>query len=163
MRMRRLVARRGGGLRISGDPDASLNLIPVDFLIDDICHIIDRGLRDGAIYHLSAEHTPTVGQCVGAIADVLGIPGVSVEQFDRDSASPAERTAKARTTFSAGYMGSRNHFIRSIPTRWSVSEDDVRAFVREYVNEAEQARRAARNSPEAAPPHKVLAPTSSLA
>lgn len=142
-KVRRFIGTHGKTLRVYGDPEVGLNLIPVDHVIADICFLIDQGLRDGDIRHLTSDCMPTVGQCGQAISEAMGIPGFSIEKFDRSTANFIEKAAEAKTVFYTSYINSRKEFQRSIPTVWNVTPTDVREFVREYLAEEQRQRAVA--------------------
>jgi nucleoside-diphosphate-sugar epimerase len=132
---REVISALGGNFRIYGDGDTGVNLIPVDYLMDDICYLIDQGMPDGGIYHLSVDQMVTNSDFVHAVREVLDVQGFSIEKFDQKTANFIENEARKRTVFYSSYLNSHKEFSRSIPNSWSITRDDLTGFVKEYVKE----------------------------
>jgi nucleoside-diphosphate-sugar epimerase len=64
-------------LTIYGDPEAAVNLIPVDIVADQVVASLSR---PPGVYHVVDPHPLTVAEVYGAIYRALGLTGVSVKK-----------------------------------------------------------------------------------
>jgi len=139
MRLHRTLRATTQRVRIPGDGQAELNLIPVDAMMTDVGEIIRREFVVGPIVHLTAEGGPTVARAIGLLSAQVGITNLSVEQpGDASELSAVEHTLAQRTEFYASYMRGTKHFVRSLPSRWRVDDQAMTGLVVEGVREQQK-------------------------
>ncbi len=75
---------KSGGLnditiRVPGDPDALINLVPVDYVADAIVAILARRESIGGIYHITNPNPPQLCELRDLVMTFLGIKGMHVK------------------------------------------------------------------------------------
>jgi thioester reductase-like protein len=68
------------GFRILGDPEASLNLVPVDYVVDTATFISENSPESGTTFHLVNSRPPSLKTVCDGISDALGIELVPEEK-----------------------------------------------------------------------------------
>jgi nucleoside-diphosphate-sugar epimerase len=134
-RLRRRLARTDHTVRLQALPDVLLNFVPIDAVMRDIMSVIDRSFDVAPILHLSAEGGISVALLVSSIARHLGIDNLVVAPADAATWSPLEQVLARRIAFYASYLRSHKEFVRSLHSRWVVSEDDFEQHVARGVGE----------------------------
>jgi nucleoside-diphosphate-sugar epimerase/pimeloyl-ACP methyl ester carboxylesterase len=125
-----------GGVRIGTNPEIVLNLIPVDYVVRDMLHIIDVGFAVAPIVHLTSSSGPPVGECIRVVTESLGLHRIEFDQGPKDDYSPLERLLDRRMTFYGSYLVGQKEFERSLPTRWDVAVHDVHGYAAEGIRDA---------------------------
>lgn len=133
-RLRRRLACAPGEVRIDATPAAPLNFIPIDAVMRDIMSVIDADFRTAPILHLSASGGISVAHLVASIAGQLGIEGLRVDPAMQPPRSPLEELLSRRIDFYASYLRSQKQFVRSLDSRWAVSDDAFLRYVAEGVH-----------------------------
>jgi thioester reductase-like protein/pimeloyl-ACP methyl ester carboxylesterase len=122
-------------VRLFGDPEGQINFIPVDLVIDDIKQLLDQGMKDGDVYHLSAGRNPNTKFLIDSISRALGINNLSFEKKSSNDLSALEKTLEKRMTFYGTYLESTKDFKRSLEAVHDVAEEDLLAYVVEGTKE----------------------------
>lgn len=92
-------------LKIVGNPDATLNIIPIDYVVDMMSQL-GRRENIGKTYHLANPDPTTMGELLGAISSALNVEGVEyVPTLAKDNELNAlERLYLSRTGPYQQYM-----------------------------------------------------------
>lgn len=138
-RSRQVLSMLKGKIRIFGDPSVNLNLIPVDCLMQDISYLINNGMKNRGIYHLSAHGVPPVSAFIEGFRKIVGVPNISIELFNIKDASFVEKKVKEHTVFYDAYINCHKTFERSIPNQWVLSVSDLEEYMSACVSELRQA------------------------
>lgn len=99
-------------LRYVGRPDAELNLVPIDSVVEDCVGIDAAGARTlGGVFHLTNTAAPTVGWMADVCAEVLGLQPL---HFVDDAAQLDALSRKFHrwTRFERPYVLARKQFAR---------------------------------------------------
>ncbi|HEX5312280.1 SDR family oxidoreductase [Aquabacterium sp.] len=119
-------------VRVLGMPDGEVNFVPVDQLMIDIGLVLDQGLADGEIYHLSSDFCPRTERSFGMICEQLGMENLKLVRRSEDTAlNKLERVLEDKLSFYASYINSRKQFERKIPRSHGVTEEEFLAYVAE--------------------------------
>lgn len=133
--VRRLKAALGGAkdiVRVLGMPEGEVNFIPVDQLMIDVGMVLDKGMKDGEIYHLASDYCPTTERSFAMICDQLGMGNLQlVDRHQVDGLNKLERVLDDKLSFYASYINTRKQFERKIPRSHGVNEVDFGAYVLE--------------------------------
>jgi len=99
-------------LRYVADPDAKLNIIPVDSVVEDIVGIVAAGARtERRVFHLTAQDPPTMRWLMDAIAPALGLARVWLVPEERDL-DPVSAKFHRWTRFERPYVAASRQFRR---------------------------------------------------
>jgi nucleoside-diphosphate-sugar epimerase len=119
-----------------GNPDAGVNLIPVDYVCHDIFRLFDDpGVRNG-LHHATADNNVNIAALVELIKRHLGLPNVTVERsdrFDSERAPAIERLLARTTAFYDSITRTTKHFEKNAGAKWILGMDDVERYVIEAV------------------------------
>lgn len=119
-----------------GNPDAGVNLIPVDYVCHDIFRLFDDpGVRNG-LHHATADNNVNIAALVELIKLHLGLPNVTVERserFDSERAPAIERLLARTTAFYDSITRATKHFEKSAGDKWVLGMDEVERYVIEAV------------------------------
>jgi nucleoside-diphosphate-sugar epimerase len=119
-----------------GNPDAGVNLIPVDYVCHDIFRLFeDPGARSG-LHHATADNNVNIAALVELIKRHLGLPNVTVEpseRFDSNRASAIERLLARTTAFYDSITRATKHFEKHAGAKWVLDMDEVERYVIEAV------------------------------
>lgn len=104
------------GVRFWCESDASLNIVPVDFVIDvmirlsEVKELINNNLK---IYNIVNESPPTIKLVRDILSETLNITGIDLvpkESFDKDPMTPLEKLFERGIIFQAPYAREYTHF-----------------------------------------------------
>ena len=87
-------------IRIKGNPQGKLNLIPVDVVAKNTADIIDADKQ--GIFHITHPEPPTLESLAEAVSEAVGVEARIVPDF---KANPAERIVALMTKSLAPYLG----------------------------------------------------------
>jgi nucleoside-diphosphate-sugar epimerase/pimeloyl-ACP methyl ester carboxylesterase len=134
-RMRHTLAAVSSPLVLLGDPDAPLDLVPVDWVAAELLALRRAGFPGGPIHHLTSGGCPSVGRAVAAAADAAGAPSMRVAARRAAADGPLERALDRRTSFYGSYLVGRRHFARAAGPGPVVSDAQVDRYCRAYAAE----------------------------
>lgn len=124
-----------GPVRLAAEADIPLNVIPVDRVVSDMLHVVERDFDVGGILHLTSSSAPSVATCVLTVTKGLGLANITLNQGAKEEYSPLEQLIDQRIVFYGGYLNGRKDFQRSLPDEWHVSTADYRGFATEGIRE----------------------------
>lgn len=133
--LRSTLSEAGDSFSVVADPQAAVNLIPVDYLTARINDLVKHEFAGGPIYHLTSSDNPTVETMLGTIWEALGLPqplkfaGAGAER------TPVEALFDAKVAFYAGYLQSDKEFEEAAPRPGGVSEPELYGYVAECLRE----------------------------
>ncbi len=123
-----------------GNPDAGVNLIPVDYVCRDIFRLFEEpGVQNGP-HHSTAHNNVKIAVLVELIKRHMGLPHVTVERlgrFDSGRSSAIERLLARTTAYYNSITCTTKHFEKNSGARWTLGIDEVERFVIEGVRESE--------------------------
>lgn len=135
--VRRLKGVLGGvqdTIRVFGMPEGEVNFIPVDQLMIDIGLVLNKGLVDGEIYHLSSDFCPPTERSFAMICEQLGMENLKlVRRDDAQPPSKVERVLDDKLSFYANYINSHKQFERKIARSHGLTEAEFWTYVAEGV------------------------------
>ncbi|HEV7371713.1 SDR family oxidoreductase [Arenibaculum sp.] len=145
--LRRGVRGAERPLRVRYDPEATLNLVPIDWLVEAMIST-QRLDRAGAVVHLTTPHPTSLGAVRHAFVRRTGAPvPIPVTDLPADATS-AERRLDAQLSRFHPYMSGRQDFESSFfegPELTAAMIDGyVGAFLDEVANAGKHRRAAAR-------------------
>ncbi|RMH36520.1 MAG: NAD-dependent epimerase/dehydratase family protein [Deltaproteobacteria bacterium] len=101
-------------LRYVARPDAEVNIIPINAVIDDCIGIDAAGPRTyGHVFHLTNTAAPTVRWVCDMTARALGLYGIEIVDRD-DDLDPLSQTFHRWTRFERPYVTGRKQFSRDV-------------------------------------------------
>ncbi|MBI2552033.1 SDR family oxidoreductase [Candidatus Uhrbacteria bacterium] len=102
------------GMRIPGDPEAEINLIPIDNLVEMIAALADDPRSGGGVFHATHPEGPRYEPLVRHSFEAMGITGgrivLSNSPEASDELSPTETLIKAAVRPFLGYVGEQRRF-----------------------------------------------------
>ena len=123
-------------LAIKGNPDSTLNLVPVDWVVDRIISLI---YSDSGTYHLTDPLPLTNREICEGINEALGITG---PHFDKEARllQPHDRIYNKMVKDFLPYLQNEPKFISSVDSSLLVTKDKKRGIVNmvKYWREHEQ-------------------------
>lgn len=148
-RLKRQLRHTDAALSLYGCTESEMNLVPVDFVCQDISSLYLEGAREG-VYHCTAGQNVRVQGLTELILKHLGLTSVTFRpfrEFDEATASAIERVLVRNTAFYATSTAGTKVFERRRGPCWPMSLDEVERYVIEGVRGLEGAgalRRQAR-------------------
>jgi nucleoside-diphosphate-sugar epimerase len=104
------------GVRFWCEPDAALNIVPIDFVVRGMLllsrrrNLVGKSLK---IFNLVNENAPTINFIRDIMCESLGVTGietVSKDAFDEEPMTPLEKLMERRIAFQAPYARERTQF-----------------------------------------------------
>ncbi|MBC8548705.1 MAG: SDR family oxidoreductase [Candidatus Brocadiales bacterium] len=81
-------------IRVPGDPDALINLVPIDYVADAIVAILKKRESIGKIYHITNPNPPRLCELRDLVMTLLEINGIDLKidrELDKQSLSTVEK------------------------------------------------------------------------
>jgi nucleoside-diphosphate-sugar epimerase len=131
-----------------GNPDAGVNLIPVDYVCRDIFRLFQEPGVQNYPHHSTAHNNVKIAVLVELIKRHMGLPNVTVERlgpFDSQRASATARLLARTTAFYSSITRATKHFEKSSGATWILGIDEVERFVIEGVRASESGESSASN------------------
>ncbi len=100
-------------IRVPGDPDALINLVPVDYVADAIVAILEKRESIGRIYHITNPNPPRLGELRDLVMALLEIKGMHVEinrALEKQSLNTVEKLFLRQTRSYYSYLFSKLRF-----------------------------------------------------
>jgi nucleoside-diphosphate-sugar epimerase len=132
----------GRPLRIPGEPGTPLNLVPIDWFIDDVEELVRGGVRSSLIAHHTLEESPTIHEIGEVVAELLALPGFLIEPAPT-APTALEQLLARRTAFYAPYLSGAKRFQRARPFARHLTREDVRDYFAACFAESERVSRGA--------------------
>ncbi|GAX59289.1 hypothetical protein SCALIN_C01_0220 [Candidatus Scalindua japonica] len=112
------IKRKSGDLnnitiRVPGDPDTLINLVPIDYVADAIVVILKKRESIGQIYHITNPNPPRLCELRDLVITLLKIKGMHVEidrELEKQSLSAVEKLFLRQTRSYYSYLFSRLRF-----------------------------------------------------
>ena len=131
-------------VRVVADPDATVNMIPVDIVAADAVGLA-LAEASGGVYHLSNPSPPPTRKAVEIVFEAVGLrPPTFVS--DRGDFSALDRKFNSRVDFYTSYLTGAKEFCRaktdhyvedSRAADFALDEDELRRFCGWYVDKLE--------------------------
>ncbi len=136
LRLKRYLKPVHASVAAYGNPDAGVNIIPVDYVCHDIFRLFkDPGVQNG-VHHATADNNVNIAALVELIARHLDLPNVTLERlerFDGKRASAIEKLLVRTTAYYNSITRTTKHFEKNDGTRWILGMDEVERYVIEGV------------------------------
>lgn len=116
-------------VRMPACPDAEINFIPIDCVVEDMLTLAKSGFGTKLIYHLTSSSSVSVKQCFRAISEVVGIKNVVLLPADSFEPSRAEQLIARRIRFFLSYISVDRRFTRSLSPDWTLDATDFTGYV----------------------------------
>ncbi len=100
-------------IRVPGDPDALINLVPVDYVADTIVAILKNRESIGKIFHITNPNPPRLCELRDLVMTLLEIKGMHVKidrELEQKSLSTVEKLFLRQTRTYYSYLFSRLRF-----------------------------------------------------
>ncbi|MBZ0107827.1 MAG: SDR family oxidoreductase [Candidatus Scalindua rubra] len=100
-------------IRVPGDPDALINLVPIDYVADAIVAILKKSESIGGIYHITNPNPPRLCELRDLVMTLLEIKGIDVKidrELEKRSLSTVEKLFLRQTRSYYSYLFSRLRF-----------------------------------------------------
>jgi Putative dehydrogenase domain of multifunctional non-ribosomal peptide synthetases and related enzymes len=100
-------------IRVPGDPDALINLVPIDYVADAIVAILKKRESIGKIYHITNPNPPRLCELRDLVMTILEIKGIDVKidrELEKQSLSTVEKLFLRQTRSYYSYLFSRLRF-----------------------------------------------------
>jgi nucleoside-diphosphate-sugar epimerase/pimeloyl-ACP methyl ester carboxylesterase len=138
--LRKALITTNEKIRVFGNPDGEINFIPVDRLMEDIAELLDDGLRDGDIVHLTSDHNPLTGRVFDLICGQLGLGEVSMvpAAAGQRASSPLEHLLARKTELYLTYLQGHRHFSRHLSASHRLFDADLLGYIVEGIRAADR-------------------------
>ena len=100
-------------IRVPGDPDALINLVPIDYVADAIVAILKKRESIGKIYHITNPNPPRLCELRDLVMTLLEINGIDLKidrELDKQSLSTVEKLFLRQTRSYYSYLLSKLRF-----------------------------------------------------
>jgi nucleoside-diphosphate-sugar epimerase len=129
------------GINLIGDPNAILNLIPIDELLEDLLRIRNDGFRRGPIYHLTSNKSPRVQASISTLCDLLDIPSMSVVNRDNREITRLEKLLRKKMKFYDPYIKNTKIFVKSAyPSDTGLDQESIASCLQGGIHFATEAK-----------------------
>lgn len=134
-RMREALRNVGRPLRVRGDLTTPVNLVPVDWVAEELWQLHGEDFPGGPFYHLTSARGPTVEEALGSLSELLELPGFDVRAVEEAEMTPLEQVFNRRTVFYSSYLRAPKTFERARPARGDVGATGCREYMRMFLRE----------------------------
>jgi nucleoside-diphosphate-sugar epimerase/pimeloyl-ACP methyl ester carboxylesterase len=142
MRLQDILNKSSSPIVIRADPEAHLNLMPVDHVVRDMLHLSACGFAGGPVHHATATHEVSVGRVLELVCQHSGVHPF-VCRLDPQERSPLEKMLDKYTTFYGSYLRDPKRFERSLPFPSGMTADDLDRSLANFVHESKAKREGA--------------------
>ena len=100
-------------IRVPGDPDALINLVPIDYVADAIVAILEKRESIGGIYHITNPNPPRLCELRDLVVALLEIKDMYVEinrELEKQSLNTVEKLFLRQTRSYYSYLFSKLRF-----------------------------------------------------
>ncbi|MGR3293410.1 MAG: SDR family oxidoreductase [Candidatus Scalindua sp.] len=100
-------------IRVPGDPDALINLVPIDYVADAIVAILEKKESIGKIYHITNPNPPRLCELRDLVMALLEIKGMHVgidKELEKQSLGTVEKLFLRQTRSYYSYLFSKLRF-----------------------------------------------------
>ncbi|MCP4252456.1 MAG: SDR family oxidoreductase [Candidatus Scalindua sp.] len=100
-------------IRVPGDPDALINLVPIDYVADAIAAILETRESIGKIYHITNPNPPQLCELRDLVMALLEIKGMHIKidrEPEKNSLSTVEKLFLRQTRSYYSYLFSKLRF-----------------------------------------------------
>ncbi len=100
-------------VRVPGDPDALINLVPIDYVADAIVAILNKRESIGGIYHITNPNPPRLCELRDLVMALLEIKGMHVKidrELEKQSLNTVEKLFLRQTKTYYSYLFSKLRF-----------------------------------------------------
>jgi thioester reductase-like protein len=100
-------------VRVPGDPDALINLVPIDYVADAIVAILNKRESIGGIYHITNPNPPRLCELRDLVMSLLEIKGMHVKidrELEKQSLNTVEKLFLRQTKTYYSYLFSKLRF-----------------------------------------------------
>lgn len=142
LRLRRHLKQAHTPVAAYANPDAGVNIIPVDYVCHDIFRLFQDPHVHYGVHHATADNNVNIAALVELIARHLEIHNVTlqrIERFDSKRASTIEKLLARTTAYYNSITCTTKQFEKNGGTRWILGMDEVERYVIEGVRAFEQA------------------------
>ena len=122
------LLRKYTSIRMPCQPDIELNLIPVDYLMQDIKKIVSNDFGQNTIYHLSAARGPSVRDTLAAIFTTLNINNVRLVSLSNPPSRIVGMMPEG-TQFYYPYVQLDRRFKCSCSHGWIITKQELTMFI----------------------------------
>ncbi|WP_338865222.1 alpha/beta fold hydrolase [Myxococcus stipitatus] len=142
-RLRRELAQVSEPLRLLGHEGASINLVPVDHVVQDMLRLSAQGFPGGPAHHLvGPEDLPAAG-LVECMSRALRLPILRFATHRETEASPIEELFDLRGAFYSSYGLNPKRFARALPSHPALSLKDLEVYLSSFLAELARERAGA--------------------
>jgi nucleoside-diphosphate-sugar epimerase len=142
LRLKRHLKQVHASVAAYANPDAGVNIIPVDYVCHDIFHLFKGPNIPNGVHHATADNNVNIAALVALIARHLQISNVILERperFDSQRASAIEKMLARTTAYYNSITCTTKHFEKNGGAKWSLGMDEVERYVIEGVRAFEPA------------------------
>jgi thioester reductase-like protein len=107
-------------IRVPGDPDALINLVPIDYVADAIVAILEKSESIDQIFHITNPNPPKLSELRDLVMPLLGIKDIQVKidrELDQKRLSTVEKLFLRQTRSYYSYLFSKLRFDDSSTQR----------------------------------------------
>jgi thioester reductase-like protein len=100
-------------VRVPGDPDALINLVPIDYVADAIVAILNKRESIGGIYHITNPNPPKLCELRDLVMALLEINGMHVKidkELEKQNLNTVEKLFLRQTKTYYSYLYSKLRF-----------------------------------------------------
>jgi nucleoside-diphosphate-sugar epimerase len=107
-------------IRVPGDPDALINLVPIDYVADAIVAILEKSESIDQIFHITNPNPPKLSELRDLVMPLLGIKDIQVKidrELEQKRLSTVEKLFLRQTRSYYSYLFSKLRFDDSSTQR----------------------------------------------
>jgi thioester reductase-like protein/pimeloyl-ACP methyl ester carboxylesterase len=129
LRAKRKLLKHPDVIRLVGDAAAQVNLVPVDFVAQQMVRLSSGERCDSTIVQLCAAGGPSAQQTVDAVTEAVGVRNFTFVPELPEDASPIEHLLSKRLVFYRTYLNNDKRFVAREKSAPALDKPQVRRMV----------------------------------
>ncbi len=122
-------------LRLVGDEDCKMSLIPVDQVVYDMLYLSHIDFGEHQVYHLSNSYNTLLNDYFKIVEDIMKTSCLKLVSERTIKATSLEKLFDEKTAFYAGYYKTQKYFSRRLPDHKPVTHTELINYMRNYKQE----------------------------
>jgi len=129
-RLKRAMRNTEQTVRLSGNPQAKINLVPVDEVCRDIMAVYNTlPERPRGIFHATSASNIAVSALLEIISRAVDLMGLRVDEGTLENASAVEKLLARKTVFYNPYIHNTKTFLRADGGGCHLNLDEIEAYI----------------------------------
>jgi nucleoside-diphosphate-sugar epimerase len=135
--LRQPLRSHNPGVRLSAIPTMHLNLVAVDWVVDDLMAIGADPSSNGTFRHLTSDSSVSVQDVINYICAAVDVPTIAATDNDLPDITTIEKQLARQMEFYGNYLRYPKTFARSMPPTRIIEPKEAKQALESFVDEIE--------------------------